>query len=123
MISSRTAASAALLNYGFTFYDTKLVVKGGAALASTRKPRRTCRGTVSRSLARMAHDHGALILVDAAQALDRCLEVLADATNVIAEGEVLQLMNCHNTAIGEHDYLQVIRFKTAVAAATILVKD
>jgi octaprenyl-diphosphate synthase len=38
---------------------------------------------------------------------------LADATNVIAEGEVLQLMNCHNTAIGEHDYLQVIRYKTA----------
>jgi octaprenyl-diphosphate synthase len=43
----------------------------------------------------------------------RVMQVLADATNVIAEGEVLQLMNCHNTAIGEHDYLQVIRFKTA----------
>jgi D-alanyl-D-alanine carboxypeptidase (penicillin-binding protein 5/6) len=34
--SGRENASAALLNYGFTFYDTKLVVKGGAALASTK---------------------------------------------------------------------------------------
>ncbi|MEO7727937.1 MAG: octaprenyl diphosphate synthase [Burkholderiales bacterium] len=43
----------------------------------------------------------------------RVMQVLASATNVIAEGEVLQLMNCHNTAINEHDYLQVIRYKTA----------
>lgn len=43
----------------------------------------------------------------------RVMQVLADATNVIAEGEVLQLMNCHNTAINEHEYLQVIRYKTA----------
>jgi octaprenyl-diphosphate synthase len=43
----------------------------------------------------------------------RVMQVLAGATNVIAEGEVLQLMNCHNTAINEHDYLQVIRYKTA----------
>ena len=39
--------------------------------------------------------------------------MLAEATNVIAEGEVLQLMNCHNAAIGEEDYLRVIRYKTA----------
>jgi len=43
----------------------------------------------------------------------RVMQVLADATNVIAEGEVLQLMNCHNPDINEHDYLQVIRYKTA----------
>ncbi|MBI3915860.1 MAG: octaprenyl diphosphate synthase [Betaproteobacteria bacterium] len=43
----------------------------------------------------------------------RVLQVLADATNVIAEGEVLQLMNCHNAGIDEEDYLQVIRYKTA----------
>jgi octaprenyl-diphosphate synthase len=43
----------------------------------------------------------------------RVMQVLAGATNVIAEGEVLQLMNCHNAAIDEHDYLQVIRYKTA----------
>src|SRR3954467_1470218 len=43
----------------------------------------------------------------------RVMQVLAEATNVIAEGEVLQLMNCHNTEIDEHDYLQVIRYKTA----------
>jgi len=43
----------------------------------------------------------------------RVLEVLADATNVIAEGEVLQLMNCRNADIDEDSYLQVIRYKTA----------
>ena len=31
----------------------------------------------------------------------RVLQVLADATNVIAEGEVMQLMNCHNAEIDE----------------------
>jgi octaprenyl-diphosphate synthase len=43
----------------------------------------------------------------------RVLEVLADATNVIAEGEVLQLMNMHDPDLAVEDYLQVIRFKTA----------
>jgi len=43
----------------------------------------------------------------------RVLQVLADATNVIAEGEVLQLMNCRNADIDEESYLQVIRYKTA----------
>jgi octaprenyl-diphosphate synthase len=43
----------------------------------------------------------------------RVLEVLADATNVIAEGEVLQLMNMHDPDISVEDYLRVIRFKTA----------
>jgi octaprenyl-diphosphate synthase len=43
----------------------------------------------------------------------RVLRVLADATNVIAEGEVLQLMNCRNADIDETSYLQVIRYKTA----------
>jgi octaprenyl-diphosphate synthase len=43
----------------------------------------------------------------------RVLEVLADATNVIAEGEVLQLMNMHNPDLSVADYLRVIRFKTA----------
>ena len=43
----------------------------------------------------------------------RVMQVLADATNIIAEGEVLQLMNCHNADIEVEQYLQVIRFKTA----------
>jgi octaprenyl-diphosphate synthase len=43
----------------------------------------------------------------------RVMQVLADATNIIAEGEVLQLMNCRNADIGVDDYLQVIRYKTA----------
>ena len=43
----------------------------------------------------------------------RVLEVLADATNVIAEGEVLQLMNMHDPDLAVDDYLRVIRYKTA----------
>jgi octaprenyl-diphosphate synthase len=43
----------------------------------------------------------------------RVMEVLADATNMIAEGEVLQLMNCHNADVDEAGYLRVIRCKTA----------
>ena len=43
----------------------------------------------------------------------RVMEVLSEATNIIAEGEVLQLMNCNDPDIGENDYLQVIRYKTA----------
>lgn len=41
------------------------------------------------------------------------LKTLADATNVIAEGEVLQLLNCNDPDVDEAAYLQVIRFKTA----------
>jgi octaprenyl-diphosphate synthase len=41
------------------------------------------------------------------------LEVLANATNTIAEGEVLQLMNCNNPNISEEHYLEVIYRKTA----------
>lgn len=43
----------------------------------------------------------------------RIMQVLADATNVIAEGEVHQLMNMHNAGLDEAGYLQVIRSKTA----------
>lgn len=43
----------------------------------------------------------------------RVLEILADATNIIAEGEVMQLINCHDPAISEQRYLDTIRFKTA----------
>ena len=43
----------------------------------------------------------------------RVMQVLADATNKIAEGEVLQLMNCHDPDVDESGYLEVIRRKTA----------
>jgi len=43
----------------------------------------------------------------------RIMQVLADATNVIAEGEVLQLMNMHDASLDEAAYLHVIRSKTA----------
>lgn len=43
----------------------------------------------------------------------RVMQVLADATNVIAEGEVMQLMNVNDPDVTEEAYLDVIRFKTA----------
>ncbi len=43
----------------------------------------------------------------------RVMEVLSNATNVIAEGEVLQLLNVHNAEITDEAYLQVIQYKTA----------
>jgi octaprenyl-diphosphate synthase len=43
----------------------------------------------------------------------RVMQILSNATNTIAEGEVLQLMNCNDPDVGEERYLQVIRYKTA----------
>ncbi|MBD1581069.1 octaprenyl diphosphate synthase [Pseudoalteromonas sp. S16_S37] len=50
------------------------------------------------------------------------MQILADATNVIAEGEVLQLMNCNDPDTTEKSYMQVIYSKTAklFEAATML---
>jgi octaprenyl-diphosphate synthase len=41
------------------------------------------------------------------------MKVMADATNRIAEGEVLQLLNCHDPDVTEERYLEVIERKTA----------
>jgi octaprenyl-diphosphate synthase len=43
----------------------------------------------------------------------RIMEILADATNTIAEGEVMQLLNCHDPETTEQRYLDVIHCKTA----------
>lgn len=43
----------------------------------------------------------------------RVMEILADATNIIAEGEVLQLMNVNDPDTTEQSYMQVIYCKTA----------
>jgi len=43
----------------------------------------------------------------------RVMEVLSNATNIIAEGEVLQLLNINNADITDEDYLKVIHYKTA----------
>jgi octaprenyl-diphosphate synthase len=43
----------------------------------------------------------------------RVMEILAKTTNTIAEGEVLQLLNCHDPEVSEENYLQVIYSKTA----------
>jgi octaprenyl-diphosphate synthase len=49
----------------------------------------------------------------AAARSQRVIEIMANATNVIAEGEVLQLMNAHDPDTTEERYLQVIHRKTA----------
>jgi octaprenyl-diphosphate synthase len=41
------------------------------------------------------------------------MEIMSHATNTIAEGEVLQLLNCHDADTTEERYLEVIRSKTA----------
>ncbi len=43
----------------------------------------------------------------------RVMEILAHATNTIAEGEVMQLLNCHDADTTEERYLNVIHCKTA----------
>jgi octaprenyl-diphosphate synthase len=43
----------------------------------------------------------------------RVMQTLADATNTIAEGEVLQLLNCHDANVDASNYLHVIHCKTA----------
>ena len=53
----------------------------------------------------------------------KVMDVLSSATNIIAEGEVLQLMNCNDPNTSEESYMDVIYFKTAklFEAATQLV--
>lgn len=43
----------------------------------------------------------------------RVMEILAEATNIIAEGEVLQLLNIHDADVTDQAYLKVIHYKTA----------
>jgi octaprenyl-diphosphate synthase len=43
----------------------------------------------------------------------RVMEILADTTNMIAEGEVQQLLNCHDPDVTEARYLEVVQSKTA----------
>lgn len=43
----------------------------------------------------------------------RVMQTLADATNVIAEGEVLQLLNCNDADVNAENYMRVIHYKTA----------
>jgi len=44
----------------------------------------------------------------------RIMQIMADTTNRIAEGEVLQLLNKHNVEVSEADYMRVIHNKTAI---------
>ena len=43
----------------------------------------------------------------------RVMQILSETTNIIAEGEVLQLLYIHNADVTEQEYLKVIQFKTA----------
>ena len=43
----------------------------------------------------------------------RVMQILSETTNIIAEGEVLQLLNVNNADVTEQEYLKVIHFKTA----------
>ncbi len=43
----------------------------------------------------------------------RAMAVLSEATTIIAEGEVLQLLNVHDPDVSEERYMQVVRYKTA----------
>lgn len=43
----------------------------------------------------------------------RVMEILSEATNIISEGEVLQLLNMHDADVDEARYMRVIRYKTA----------
>src|SRR5690606_24371337 len=57
------------------------------------------------------------------------MEILSQATSIIAEGEVLQLMNVRNPDLTEAQYMDVIRSKTAMLfqasshSAAVLVSD
>jgi octaprenyl-diphosphate synthase len=41
------------------------------------------------------------------------MQIMSDSTNIIAEGEVLQLLNCHDASVNAENYLRVIYCKTA----------
>jgi len=43
----------------------------------------------------------------------KIMKILSDATNIVAEGEVLQLMNCNDPSTTEESYMEVIYCKTA----------
>ncbi|WCM90932.1 polyprenyl synthetase family protein [Acidovorax sp. NCPPB 3576] len=57
------------------------------------------------------HSRAFQMMVDADDM--RVMQILSEATNVIAEGEVQQLMNTHDASLDEQGYLDVIRSKTA----------
>jgi len=41
------------------------------------------------------------------------MQILANTTNQIAEGEILQLININNLKINENDYINIVKYKTA----------
>lgn len=80
-----------------------------------RRGRRTANAVFGNAAAVLVGDflHSRAFQMMVEPGIMRIMSVLSDATNTIAEGEVLQLINCHDPDVSEDRYLQVIRFKTA----------
>jgi D-alanyl-D-alanine carboxypeptidase (penicillin-binding protein 5/6) len=101
-MKARENASAALLNYGFTFYDTQLLVKGGAALASTHVWK-AAQSTVDLGIKEDLYitlPRGQTDLKTAAEVQPRLVAPLALDTSVgslrvFAGGQILEIVPLH----------------------------
>src|SRR5271168_4346499 len=101
-MKARENASAALLNYGFTFYDTKLVIKGGTKLASAPvwKAQRSPVDLGLKDDLYVTLPRGEADLKTAADVLPRLIAPLASDANVgslrvLAGGQTLQTLPLH----------------------------
>ena len=83
--------------------------------SSLRRGRRTANAEFGNSAAVLVGDflYSRAFQMMVGVGSQRVMAVMADATNVIAEGEVLQLMNVRDASTDEEGYLRVIRYKTA----------
>jgi octaprenyl-diphosphate synthase len=115
-------SNAILLAAGFydrvhalTFHTATLLHDDVVDASTMRRGRATANETFGNPASVLVGDflysRAFQMMVDAGQM--RIMEILADATNVIAEGEVMQLINMHDASLDENAYLQVIRSKTA----------
>src|SRR5271168_961053 len=101
-MKARENASSALLNYGFTFYDTRLLVKAGTALASARvwKAQRSPVDLGLKDDLYVTLPRGEADLKTAADVLPRLIAPLASDANVgslrvLAGGQTLQTLPLH----------------------------
>jgi octaprenyl-diphosphate synthase len=87
------------------------VVDGSTLRRGRATANRTFGNPASVLVGDFLYSRGFQMMVDAGDM--RIMQTLAEATNVIAEGEVLQLMNMHDASLSEEGYLHVVRSKTA----------
>jgi octaprenyl-diphosphate synthase len=83
--------------------------------SSLRRGRRTANAEFGNAAAVLVGDflHSRAFQMMVAEGNLRVMQVISNATNVIAEGEVLQLLNVKDPDTDEESYLRVIRYKTA----------